>query len=59
MSLNILYSDEALEEINQFFNKRESIISLKGKFEIDITSKDITLRTFKAIGGKPTHRRTV
>ena len=37
MSLNILYSDEALEEINQFFNKRESIISLKGKFEIDIS----------------------
>ena len=59
MSLNILYTDESLAEINHYFDRRESLISLKGKFDIDISSKDIVTRTFKALGGKPTHRRTV
>lgn len=59
MSLNILYTDESLAEINHYFDRRESLISLKGKFDIDVSSKDIVTRTFKALGGKPTHRRTV
>lgn len=56
-SLVVLYSDEALDEINQYFGKRESIIGLKGSFTIDYNT-DIVKRALQSIGQKPTHRRT-
>ena len=53
----VLYSDEALDEINQYFGKRESIIGLRGSFTIDYNT-DIVKRALRSVGMKPTHRRT-
>ena len=57
-SLIILYSDESLEEINQYFGKRQSIVGLRGSFTIDYNT-DIVKRALRSIGAKPTHRRTL
>lgn len=57
VSLNYLSTREAQDEINKFFQSRNSIVGVDGNFRMDI-GFETAKRAFAALTGNPTHKRT-
>lgn len=49
----ILYTDESIEEVNNYFKTRASVVGVSGQFLVEALSETAE-RAFKALVGNPT-----